>query len=416
MKDLARAIFESHPLYPQHEANITNCSTNGFTPLIRSRPDETNVFFGDYQPLSAVIPWMKLMGSLFSSHVQVIKVGTSYEGRDIPAFRLGVPPTNSEKPSNRRKSIIISGGIHAREWISTATVNYVAFSLMSSYGKSKDVTKLLEQFDWIFIPTLNPDGYVYTWEQDRLWRKNRQNTTLSLCKGLDLDRTYPYQWDGNSTLSNPCSESFAGEGPLDAVESVQFASWIKETEKNGTDVVGFLDLHSYSQQILYPYAYSCIDTPPSMENLEELALGLEKAIHGVNGEVYGVTSACEGYSSTRDKGKAKSTWTRFESGGGSVLDWMYHEMRVKYAYQLKLRDTGSYGFLLPAKNIIPTGREIFAAATYFGKFLMSDKGIESIDEPELEDSNFLNPGMTYISNSEAAERHGASSDAKFEQL
>ena len=381
MHDLAQTIFESYPspalanldLTPREEAR-------GFNPSLQSTPNEGNIFFREYQPLSVIIPWMRLLASLFPSHVRMTNIGISYEGRDIPALRVGVHPTNSEKPQTPRKTIIIAGGSHAREWISTSTVNYVAYSLIIAYGKSKKMTNLVEEFDWIFIPTLNPDGYVYTWENDRLWRKNRQQTNLRFCKGLDLDRAYGFEWDGEVSKSNPCSESFSGEGPFQGVESRRFANWVKnETDNNNMDMVGFLDFHSYSQQILYPYSYSCTSAPPSLENLEELAIGLAKVIRHANGENYVVTSACEGSVSLQQRRKSRKaleTWPRIESGGGSALDWFYHEMHVKYAYQIKLRDTGSYGFLLPSKHIVPTGEEAFRALTYFGSFLLGNKGIE----------------------------------------
>ena len=51
------------------------------------------------------------------------------------------------------------------------------------------------------------------------------------------------------------------------------------------------------------------------------------------------------------------------------MDWFYHEMHVRWAYQLKLRDRGTYGFLLPREHIIPTGKEMVDAIMYFGGFL-----------------------------------------------
>jgi extracellular matrix protein 14 len=396
MHDLAQSIFESYPSADSAEpVSTAHDAHHGFSPAVRTPPHEANIFFRDYQPLSVILPWMRLLHSLFPTHVRIINIGVSYEGRDIPALRVGVHPTNSEKPMGPRNTIIVAGGSHAREWISTSTVNYAAFSLITSYGKSKKMSKLQEEFDWIFVPTLNPDGYVYTWENDRLWRKNRQQTSLRFCRGLDLDRSYGFKWDGEATRSNPCSESFSGDGPFEGVESQQFAKWVKnETDNNNVRIVGFLDFHSYSQQVLYPYSYSCSSTPSSLENLEELATGLAKAIRQVNGERYGVTSACEGSVSSSGKSKNENDlWPRIETGGGSALDYFYHEVGVKYAYQIKLRDTGSYGFLLPSKNIVPTGKEGFAAVMYFGNYLLGNKGIEH--DAEEEESSQEEPGALW---------------------
>lgn len=388
MHDLAQAIFESYPSLAFKDPSPPGPEgSRPFSPELRPSRDETNIFFRNYQPLSVIVPWMRLLRSLFPTHVRLINIGMSYEGRDIPALRVGVHPTNSERPLGPRKTIIVAGGSHAREWISTSSVSYAAYSLITGYGRSKSLTKLLENFDFVFIPTLNPDGYIHTWEVDRLWRKNRQQTALRFCRGLDLDRAYGFEWDSETSESNPCSESFAGESPFEAVESHRFANWVRnETENNSVEVVGFLDFHSYSQQVLYPYSYSCTSSPPSLENLEELAMGLAKAIRATKGEKYGVTSACEGSVAIDQKEnlnarnlrerKDRATWPRMETGGGTALDWFYHELKVPYSYQIKLRDTGSYGFLLPSDNIVPTGKEAFAAVQYLGEFLMGNKGIE----------------------------------------
>ncbi|EXK44123.1 hypothetical protein FOXG_04236 [Fusarium oxysporum f. sp. lycopersici 4287] len=378
--DLAAAVYKSLPI----GGNPAYYDPKPAPPVLKvaSSPGD-NLFFQDYQSLPVVMRWMRLLEAMFPSYVKYINIGKSYEGRDIPALRVGIPNTAPDAP--RRKTIMIMGGSHAREWISTSTVNYLAWSFITSYGKERMITKLLDEFDLVFLPIANPDGFEYTWHIDRLWRKTRQQTNLQFCRGLDLDRAYGYEWDGSQVQRDPCSESYGGEKPFQAVEAVHIADWARnQTWNNNVRFVGLIDLHSYSQQILYPYSYTCSVEPPNLENLEELAAGIAKSIRLSNGESYTVASACEGAVSAREFSGGRY-WSRIESGGGSAVDWFYHEMRAHYSYQLKLRDTGSYGFLLPKEHIVPTGEEIFNAMKYYGDYLLGNNGIESITEAEEDD-------------------------------
>lgn len=45
---------------------------------------------------------------------------------------------------------------------------------------------------------------------------------------------------------------------------------------------------------------------------------------------------------------------------GASDDWAKGVASIKYAYTIELRDRGTYGFLLPATQIVPTAREIWA--------------------------------------------------------
>lgn len=315
------------------------------------------------------------MEAMFPTITQLISIGKSYEGRDIHALRVGLKATTNG--SNKRKTVVVTGGMHAREWISTTTTNYVAWSFITSFDKEPMITKLLEHFDFVFIPVVNPDGVEYTWEVDRLWRKSRQQTGMQWCRGFDLDHAFGFEWSGLDSEHDPCSESYGGDEPWEATEAIALASWAKNESQENADFVGLIDLHSYSQQVLFPFAYSCDVDPPNAENLEELAAGLAKAIRLSNGELYSVTSACEGAVLSRG---GRSGARRVETGGGSAIDWFYHELHAHYSYQIKLRDTGSYGFLLPKDNIVPVGEEIFSAMKYFGDYLLGNNGIEKSTE------------------------------------
>lgn len=350
-----------------------------------------DVYFQDYQPYSVMVAWMRLIDSMYRGRglVQMISIGTSYEGRDIPALRVGIQP--DEGISGRQREIIlVTGGLHAREWITTSSVNYAAWSFIQSADKDPRVKKILERFDFVFIPVLNPDGYEYTWEVDRLWRKSRQRTKMSYCQGFDLDHSFSYQWDSADHQDEPCSGSFGGDEPFQAVEAAQLADWAGNMTENGSKFVSYLDIHSYSQQVLVPYSFSCRAWPPNRENLQEVAMNLAKHMRLTNGELYTVASACEG-------AVTGSTGPLVETRGGSAIDYFYHEFNAHYSYQIKLRDTGSYGFLLPRDNIIPAGEEIYQAMKYLGDYLHGNNGHEwtqdspgheqSTQEPVLEEDD-----------------------------
>ncbi|KAK8058648.1 hypothetical protein PG994_009096 [Apiospora phragmitis] len=340
-----------------------------------------SLFFRNYQPFETIDTWLSLLHSMFQGDlVEKFSIGKTAEGRDIPGLRVGLGPKGSNADSSTRKTILITGGLHAREWISISTVNYLAWSFITSYGENELVSKILGEYDIVFIPVVNPDGYEYSWTGDRLWRKTRQETTMPYCPGVDLDHAFGYQWGPAESQTEPCSITYGGEGPFHAVEAAQLAQWAKnEMQNNNVNFVAYFDLHSYSQQILWPYAYSCSARVPNLENMMEVAMNIAKYMRISSGDVYTVDSACEGSvaaqpGATSDDDIASKR--RVELLGGSALDYFFHDMKARYSYQIKLRDTGTYGFLLPPSHIVPTGQEMFQALKYFGDYLLGNNGHE----------------------------------------
>ena len=108
--------------------------------------------------------------------------------------------------------IFIEGGIHAREWISPATVTFFIRELVTNADyrdmigmindglvSITDNNDTLEMYDWIIVPVVNPDGYEFSHTDDRMWRKNRGKSKsllniISNCRGIDLNRNFGYNW------------------------------------------------------------------------------------------------------------------------------------------------------------------------------------------------------------------------------
>lgn len=78
------------------------------------------------------------------------------------------------------------------------TVEYLAYNMIENYGRDSFWTDVLNSYDFYILPVVNPDGFVYTQEVDRLWRKNRAppppDADNQTCFGVDINRNWPFQW------------------------------------------------------------------------------------------------------------------------------------------------------------------------------------------------------------------------------
>ncbi|EGW31526.1 uncharacterized protein SPAPADRAFT_62113 [Spathaspora passalidarum NRRL Y-27907] len=360
IEDLSQKVYETYPKDfhnsittkdSKYQYQSTHDVINATTANVFSE-----VFFKEYRPLETIDSWLELLQETYPDILSIEEIGHTYENRPYKVVHFAVP--NDDVKHGDRRTIVITGGTHAREWISVSSVLYAIYDLLQFYAEEPE-SKIFKELDFLFIPVANPDGYEYTWKADRLWRKNRQQTVQPNCFGIDLDHSYDYHWTKSTDWE--CGEEYSGEYPFEAIESKIWEEYLNNTNHDHK-IWGYIDLHSYSQEVLYPYAYSCDQQPRDEENLIEAAYGIAKSIRLQSGVNYHVLPACI----DRDADLLP------DLGSGSALDFMYHN-RAYWAFQLKLRDSGSHGFLLPPKYIEPVGREVFAGFKYFCYFILSDE-------------------------------------------
>ncbi|THU92100.1 hypothetical protein K435DRAFT_967814 [Dendrothele bispora CBS 962.96] len=354
-----------------------------------------------YHPLYEIDSFVHEMAKAYPEEASVVHLGHSAEGREMLGLKLArVPPENNdddkpekgpEKPGKERTldptkklGFVIMGAQHAREWVATATSLYLAHALVTNRTEDGSLSDLLEVFDFYIIPTPNPDGYDYTWESDRFWYKNRQIMGPNAkCIGLDMNRNWGYKWKAHvigggptfddedlvdydlSDLSDPessfkknkppkepvdpCSHWYPGHRPFEAPEANNIANYMTTLP----NLVAFVDLRSYGQMLSLPYSYSCKRMPKDAEDMMEAALGAVRALKNVHGTDFTTGTLCD----------------LLYKAPGNVIDWMYKKVGIKYTYAVHLRDTGTYGFSLPAQWIRPVGEETGNMIAYLGKFI-----------------------------------------------
>ena len=139
----------------------------------------------EYQTLDEIYSWLDEKVAEFPAIVSVQTVGKSYEDRDIKAVKISYKEGNP--------GIFIESNIHAREWITSATVTWLINEFLTS--TAPEVRELAENYDWYILPVVNPDGFNYTKTTNRLWRKNRYPHNV-LCYGVDMNRNFPGHWMG----------------------------------------------------------------------------------------------------------------------------------------------------------------------------------------------------------------------------
>ena len=192
--------------------------------------------------------------------VKLEVLGHTAQGREILAVKL--TQGAGEETDGARPAVLYSATQHAREWISTE----VDRRLMNYYidqwrANNRQVRKMLQTTELWFMPVANPDGYQYTFDHERLWRKNlRDNNGDGITQvgdGVDPNRNFPnhWGWDEEGSSSIPSSDTYRGPAPMSEPETQAMVGLL--------DRIKFkfqVNYHSNGQWLLYAEGWQ-IGTP-----------------------------------------------------------------------------------------------------------------------------------------------------------
>ena len=280
-------------------------------------------------------------------------IGSTHEGRDIWAVKISDNPSEDEE----EPGAVFLGCHHAREWISVEVPLYIAQYLIDNYDSDTDVKHLIDNCEIWIVPVVNPDGYEYSRNVDRMWRKNRRDNGDGSF-GVDLNRNYGYMWGGPGSSENPSQyEVYRGPSAFSEPETQAVRDLVR-----AYDFRILMSYHSFWQSIYYPWGYTW-DPSPDEPMFRDMTSSMIELIYHTNGATY---------TNTDDEPDAYLV-------SGDTGDWSYGELGI-YSFGLELRpvEFNQGGFMLPENQIIPTCEENLPVALYLISYAAADYGIENL--------------------------------------
>ena len=141
---------------------------------------------------------------------------------------------------------------------------------------------MLETQDVWLLPCANPDGREYCFDVDDMWRQNRRDNPGAF-EGVDVNRNCDIVWGvtAGPTSCNPMDETYVGPDRFSEPESRNLKDFC---DAHGIDV--FLDIHSFSELVLYPWAHAPTQTTKPNQNFLSLATGTCAPLSPANHQEY----------------------------------------------------------------------------------------------------------------------------------
>ena len=100
---------------------------------------------------------MTALAADFPGHVRMFDLANpTLDGNTVKAVEIGA---DVDKPASGKPTFLLMGLHHAREWPSGELAMEFAIDLATSFGKDKQITRLLKKSRVLVVPVVNPDGF-----------------------------------------------------------------------------------------------------------------------------------------------------------------------------------------------------------------------------------------------------------------
>ncbi|XP_032597320.1 uncharacterized protein LOC6569242 [Drosophila grimshawi] len=353
-------------------------------PTVTRRPTKQPVAaptmtWNKYYDHDDILKYLETMRMRHTHLVELIHIGRSYEGRPlivvkIESKQMAAAATAAAAASHKRlkhkrrsgraNAVFIEAGAQGMAWIGPASATWMISELLRLMrtNKTDEEHEIIRNTTWYIMPVLNPDGYAFSHEYDRFWKKSRSQHVAKapagllgsamtwlqqkrpsdkICYGVDLDRNWLYQWGKRGSSKAPCNEFYAGPSPFSEPETKAVSDFLMDYR---TQIKMYISLQAYGQVVSYPVKANSTFNTERMDDFLDVAM---------------VGSDVLRKKGSKTRYKVDSSNDLIEQRSGCSDAFAAYEIGIPFSFTLQLADNGVHGYLLPSGAIEATARDAF---------------------------------------------------------
>ncbi|CRK96892.1 CLUMA_CG010354, isoform A [Clunio marinus] len=311
-----------------------------------------------YRDIHSYLDYLKRK---YPEFVELIQLGWSFEGRPLTVVKVSYPYDDSNNISRPfrnffiKPGIFIQSGLEAHEWLSIASATYILNNLIMNINSNDTLGETIRGADWYVMPVLNPDGYEYSMNYDRLWQKTRSKHSQSSdfwsslfnwfstpenrteeCFGVDVNRNFEYNWMKRDASNEICSDFYGGPEHSSEPEVKLLSKFLMEKDKN---IEMFISLTGYGQKITFPSDHLSQD---KFDEIKDVARA-------------GVKMATK----TLPNNELKFSVEGKRKVAGTIDQFAMHKAKIKFSYAIETRDDSYDKFFVQGSSIEKKAKEMF---------------------------------------------------------
>ncbi len=280
--------------------------------------------FACYRTVEETFATMDQLVTNYPTLATVLDVGDTWNKIDsggTAGYDMRVLKITNTAIAGPKPVLFAISSIHARELAPAELNTRFAEYLLNNYGTNADVTWLVDNREIHLMLQGNPDGRKIAEANTGSFSNKRKNEDNLFCsnqftKGVDMNRNFEWMWNqGSGSSATECDQTFRGGTNGATVHAYEPENLAINTHMNNifsdqrgpglTDAAPnnatgvYIDIHSYSELVLWPYGYDSPGAIPEAPNHNQLqTLGRKFAWYNdylpeKSNELYGADGASD---------------------------------------------------------------------------------------------------------------------------